>query len=97
MQKMNFSPYSETEWSISPPSLQKFIDDYNMLKSDQFAFVEVKSSWNFKRSNPMGNEATQSETKTRMSIQKLQPIVDMLDDEIYHTDLNSTNDTVSAN
>jgi len=65
---MNFSPYSETEWSISPPSLVKFIDDYKNLEGDKFAFVEVKSSWSFKRKNPMGNEITQSETKTKMSI-----------------------------
>ena len=68
---MNFSPYSEAEWSISPPSLVKFIEDYRNLEDEPYAFVEVKSSWSFKRSNPMGNEITQSETKTRMSIKKL--------------------------
>ena len=31
MQKMYFSPYSELSWSISPPSLQHFIDDYEQL------------------------------------------------------------------
>ena len=28
MQKLYFSPYSDFEWMISPPSLIKFIDDY---------------------------------------------------------------------
>ena len=76
---MHFSPYSESEWSISPPSLKKFIDDYNHFKNDPYAFVEVKSNWLFKRNNPVGNEATASEFKSRMSILKLQPIVSMLE------------------
>jgi hypothetical protein len=44
MQKMYFSPYSELSWSISPPSLQKFIDDYRQLKSQKSdAFFEVRT------------------------------------------------------
>jgi hypothetical protein len=60
MQKMYFSPYSETQWSISPPSLQKFIDDFNSFKGQDRAFVDIKSSWQFKRDNPIGNEVTSS-------------------------------------
>lgn len=42
---MQFSPYSENEWSISPPSLQKFIDDFNYYKDDDNAYVEIKMNY----------------------------------------------------
>jgi len=30
MQKMAFSPYSETLWTISPPALNKLISDFQV-------------------------------------------------------------------
>ena len=56
MQKMYFSPYSEVGWTISPPSLKTFIEDYNQINNLQNAFFDVKTLWTFKRDNPIGNE-----------------------------------------
>jgi piezo-type mechanosensitive ion channel component 1/2 len=78
MQKMYFSPYSEMGWSISPPSLQKFIDDYNQLQPSPQSFFEVKTSWSFKRENPIGNEQTGQEIRSRLLISQLQPVIDLL-------------------
>lgn len=46
MQKMYFSPYSELSWSISPPSLQKFIEDFDSSSAtimQQTSFFDVKT------------------------------------------------------
>ena len=75
---MYFSPYSEMGWSISPPSLQKFIDDYNQLQPSPQSFFEVKTSWSFKRENPIGNEQTGQEIRSRLLISQLQPVIDLL-------------------
>ncbi len=76
MQKMYFSPYSELSWSISPPSLQKFIEDYQQLKADTSgAFFEVKTQWVFARDNPIGNEETRQEMRTRLPLEQLEPII----------------------
>ncbi|TNV87609.1 hypothetical protein FGO68_gene11570 [Halteria grandinella] len=80
MQKMYFSPYSEYAWQISPPSLQKFISDYNNLKSDQSAFFDVKAKWVLKRDNPIGNEQATSQLSVRKKIGMLQPIIDALNE-----------------
>lgn len=69
MQKMSFSPYSESEWSISPPSLEKFIDDFKKFKEFDNGYVEIKSSWTFKRDNPIGNEVTNSHSSVKMKIE----------------------------
>ena len=45
MQKMFFSPYSETTWSISPPSLTKFINDFDNFSNEEKSYVEIKSEW----------------------------------------------------
>jgi hypothetical protein len=79
MQKMYFSPYSELSWSISPPSMQKFIEDYQQLKSENLdAFFEVKTQWVFERDNPIGNEETRSEMHTRLPLNQLEPIINTM-------------------
>jgi hypothetical protein len=78
MQKMYFSPYSELSWSISPPSLQKFIDDYLALMASTATFFEVKTQWTFRRENPIGNEQTGQEIRSRLQISQLQPVIDLL-------------------
>ena len=68
MQKMSFSPYSESEWSISPPSLDKFIADFRRFKEQDNAYVEIKSTWQFRRDFPIGNEVTNHHSTMRMRI-----------------------------
>lgn len=58
LQMMHFSSYSESDWLISPPSLRKLIQDYNSVKDDPSAYVEIASVWNFRRDGPIGNENT---------------------------------------
>ena len=68
MQKMSFSPYSETKWSISPPSLKKFIKDFNTFKEKEDTYVEIKSHWQFKRDNPIGNEIASGTERVRIDL-----------------------------
>lgn len=56
MQKMYFSPYSETGWEISPPSLEMLITDYESMQNDSTAFVDIKARYSFQRANPIGFE-----------------------------------------
>lgn len=58
--------------------MRKFIDDYNRLKQDKKAFFDIKGVITLKRNNPIGNEIATHETKSRLSIKKLQPIIDLL-------------------
>jgi hypothetical protein len=78
MQKMSFSPYSESEWSISPPSLDKFVADFRRFKQQDNAYVELKSTWQFKRDFPMGMELTTSHNSVKMRIDEFQPIINLL-------------------
>lgn len=68
---MRFSPYSEQEWSISPPSLQKFIQEYNEDNNNNQSYIDVRSIWSFRRNDPMGNEVTMADTTSRMKASRL--------------------------
>lgn len=59
MQKLQFNTYSDTQWSISPPSLRRFINDFNVAARDQppeAPILNFKSSWTLKRGSPVGKE-----------------------------------------
>ena len=43
MQKMKFTSYSETDWSISTPSLMKLVKDYKNFKENAFSFLDIKT------------------------------------------------------
>lgn len=59
--------------------MQKFIEDYQQLKADNSdAFFEVKTQWVFERDNPIGNEETRSEMRTRLPLNQLEPIINTL-------------------
>ena len=52
MQKLQFTSYSESQWTISPPSLKRFITDFKNVAKDQALDAEIinfKSSWTFTR------------------------------------------------
>jgi hypothetical protein len=59
MQKLQFNTYSDTQWTISPPSLKRFIQDFNIQskgKSDDTEIIRFKADWKLKRDNPIGKE-----------------------------------------
>lgn len=52
MQKLQFNTYSETQWTISPPSLKKFINDFKSISKDKTKETEIvnfKAQWTFTR------------------------------------------------
>ena len=61
MQKLQFNTYAESQWTISPPSLKRFINDFKSVSKDpskEASIVNFRAYWSFNRDNPTGKEKT---------------------------------------
>lgn len=56
MQRVQFTPYSQSNWVISYPSLQRLVQDFEAYSADENAEFMLKSSWDFTREMPTGVE-----------------------------------------
>ena len=67
MQKVEFSPYSETEWTISPPSMKKFISDFDNIVDVEGSYVDIRVQWSFYRENLLGTETATGYNEVRIN------------------------------
>ena len=82
MQKLQFTSYSESQWSISPPSLKRFINDFKTAAKDKAAdadMINFKSSWMFIRDNPTGKEKPEGKKTVALSKRDCMPLIKMLE------------------
>lgn len=78
MQKMQFSPFSETSWTISPPMLEKFIKDFDDIDDAQGAYITVRGKWIFNRENPVGAETASGESIVKIPTHELTGVVNVI-------------------
>jgi hypothetical protein len=62
------------------------------LKSD--AFFEVRTQWVFERDNPIGSEETRQELRSRLPLEKLEPIINTMVNEQKQGVVNSSESTI---
>jgi hypothetical protein len=82
MQKLQFNTYSDNQWTISPPSLKRFINDFKALAKDKPPDAEVvnfRAQWNFVRQNPPGKEKTEGRKVIGLSQKDFLPVIEMLE------------------
>jgi len=82
MQKLQFNTYSDNQWTISPPSLKKFIKDFKTVTkdvNDELNIVNFKAEWSFVRKNPIGKETTKGNKIIPLSKKDMVPIINMLE------------------
>jgi len=82
MQKLQFNTYSDNQWTISPPSLKKFIKDFKTVTKDvedDLSIVNFKAEWSFVRKNPIGKETTKGTKVIPLSKKDMLPIIMMLE------------------
>src|SRR5258708_5722515 len=95
MQKMQFSPYSESLWTISPPAMAKFISDFNMFNAYNDSYIDIMATFDLERDNPVGEEDCQYVSSVRLNCSVFQSMIDML--ETSDDDDNSTDSVTSTN
>ena len=84
MQKIQFNTYSDSQWTISPPSLKRFINDFNNSAKDAGQDVPIlnfKAVWTFKRDNPTGKEKTEGRKVIPLTKKDMLPIIMMLEQD----------------
>ncbi len=82
MQKIQFTTYSDSQWTISPPSLRRFIKDFKAVskdKSNEIQMIRFKSRWTFVRDNPVGKEKVEGEQIVILSKKDFLPVIEMLE------------------
>ena len=82
MQKLQFNAYSDTQWAISPPSLRRFISDFNAAAKDalpETPIINYRAQWTFRRENPVGKERAEGTRVIPLFKRDLQPIIRMLE------------------
>ena len=81
MQRVQFTPYSQSNWVISYPSLQRLVQDYEAYNTDQNAEFMIKSSWSFTRGMPTGKEAAKGDIELKLPLSTIQPFTDLIQSE----------------
>jgi len=84
MQKIQFNTYSDSQLTISPPSLKRFINDFNYAAKDlgqDVPIINFKAVWTFKRDNPTGKEKTEGRKEIALTKKDMLPIITMLEQD----------------
>ena len=97
MQKTQFTPYSENNWFISSPSLNRLAEDYQQFQRESTMVNESKikftSTWSFKRNQPQEAQTTEGTITKQMGLSEFQPFIDL----ILHHGSNSEESEESSN
>jgi len=78
IQRMQFTPYSQQNWVISNPSLDRLVQDFEIYSSEPDALFSLKSSWSFTRTQPNGHETTKGDNNASQELINIKPFVDLL-------------------
>ena len=81
MQRVQFTPYSQSNWVISYPSLQRLVQDFETYNADAGAKFMLKSSWSFTRSMPSGKETAKGDKPIIMPLSDIQPFIELIQSE----------------
>lgn len=82
MEKVQFNTYSDNQWTISPPSLRRFINDFKTTSKDKDVESQVlnfRAQWMLQRDNPIGKEKTVGYKTVALSKQDFMPVIEMLE------------------
>lgn len=82
MQRVQFTPYSQTNWVISNPSLERLVSDFEALSNTEDAKFALTSSWSFLRGMPTGKETTKGDYEIRMPMADMKPFIDLIKSKI---------------
>mmetsp|Transcript_29081 Transcript_29081/g.28062 ORF Transcript_29081/g.28062 Transcript_29081/m.28062 type:complete len:172 (-) Transcript_29081:579-1094(-) len=80
MQTLQFSPYSDEVWQISPPNLYSLIDDFNIDTSSDL--IEIPMTVDFTRENSIGYEVATYYQVSYVSKAEFQPVIDYITAEL---------------
>lgn len=75
---MQFTPYSQSNWVISTPSLNRLVQDFETYSRDAKAEFMLKSSWSFTRALPVGKEAAKGDIEVNLPLATIKPFTDLL-------------------
>jgi hypothetical protein len=82
LQRVQFTPYSENNWFISSPSLQRMAQDYEMFSQpsngDSEAKVKFTSSWSFTRDQPADAQTATGSIVREMTLTSFKPFIDLI-------------------
>lgn len=78
MQRVQFTPYSQQNWVISNPSLDRLVQDFEAYSKEPKAEFKLKSSWSFTREMPAGKEVTKGDTEVRQDLVSIKPFTDLI-------------------
>jgi len=82
MQRVQFTPYSQTNWVISNPSLERLVSDFEALSNTDEAFFALTSSWSFLRGMPTGKETSKGDYEIKMKMADMKPFIDLIKSKI---------------
>jgi hypothetical protein len=81
MQKLQFNTYSENQWTISPPSLRRFLADFQEASKDKShddEMVNFKAKWQLVREFPLGKEKAEGSKTVALSKKDFEPVLRMI-------------------
>ena len=70
-QRVQFTPYSQQNWVISNPSLDRLVQDFELNSGDKEAEFKVKSSWSFTRTQPTGKETAKGDIEVTQPLSEI--------------------------
>lgn len=82
MQKLQFNTYSESQWTISPPALRRFIQDFKLMSKDKAndaVMVNFKAKWTFLRDFPLSKEKVEGGKVIALTKLDLLPVIEMIE------------------
>jgi hypothetical protein len=82
MQKLVFNTFSDSQWTISPPSLRSFVKDFKVIakeKGDNDTIVNFILSFEFLRGAPVGKEKARGRHVVELSKNDIIPVETILE------------------
>ena len=82
MQRVQFTPYSQSNWVISYPSLYRLVQDFENYSQNPAATFMIKSTWSFTRKMPAGLETAKSDIQVVMPLATIEPFTALIQSEL---------------
>jgi len=78
MQRLQFTPYSESNWLISNPSLKKLAHDFDTFNELAGSTWKLTSTWEFDREFPVKSGKATGKHETVLPIASFRPFIDLI-------------------
>ena len=81
LQRVQFTPYSQQNWVISDPSLDRLVEDFKAHQNETNAVFSLQSSWSFTRGLPSGKEIAKGKQIVELDLNSITPFIELIESE----------------